>query len=159
MDTATYINVLIDTLVKKIKVLEELSSVIKAQEENFSTKDIDLDDFDSMLLKKDILIEQLNQLDDGFEKIYLRVKEELTLNGVIYRNYILTIQGYIKEIMEKSAFIQTKEKQLKLKIDSYLINKKNEIKNFKISNQTANSYYKNMMNSVQDEPYFLDKKN
>ncbi len=159
MDTATYINVLIDTLVKKIKVLEELSSVIKAQEENFSTKDIDLDEFDSMLLKKDILIEQLNQLDDGFEKIYLRVKEELTLNGAIYKNYILTIQGYIKEIMEKSAFIQTKEKQLKLKFDSYLINKKNEIKNFKISNQTANSYYKNMMNSVQDEPYFLDKKN
>lgn len=158
MDTATYINILTDTLVKKIKVLDKLTAVLKVQEECLSSNNVDLDKFDEMLTRKDILIEQLNQLDDGFEKIYLRVQQELTINSTKYRSDIITIQGYIKDIMEKSTFIQVKEKQFKVKFDSYLINQKNEIKNFKISNQTASSYYKNMANAYQGDSYFLDKK-
>lgn len=158
MDTATYINILTDTLVKKIKVLDEITSVIKVQEECLSSNDVDLEKFDDILTKKDMLIEQLNQLDDGFEKIYLRVQAELSTNSTRYKSDILKIQGYIKDIMEKSTYLQVKEKQIKMKFDSYLMNQKNEIKNFKISNQTASNYYKNMANAYQGESYFLDKK-
>lgn len=158
MDTATYINILTDTLAKKIKVLNELTFVIKVQEECLSSHDVDLEKFDEMLTKKELLIEQLNQLDDGFEKIYLRVQEELSINSAKYKSDILTIQEYIKDIMEKSTYLQVKEKQSKLKFDTYLMNKKNEIKNFTISKQTASSYYKNMANAYQGESYFLDKK-
>lgn len=158
MDSTTYINILKDTLVKKNHLLDELIEVTEFQEECVESSEMNLEQFDDTLSEKETYIKQLNQLDDGFEIVYLRVKEELTTNKEAFKEDILSIQELIKTITSKSAKLQIKEKQLKFKLESYLVVQKKEIREYKISTQTVSSYYKNMSNAYQGESYFLDKK-
>jgi tRNA U34 5-carboxymethylaminomethyl modifying enzyme MnmG/GidA len=158
MDTSTYISILTDTLIKKSKVLDELIVLNKEQEVMLVLDEVNLDFFDETLNMKEKLIKQLNQLDDGFEMMYARVQDELINNIDVYKANIVAIQELIKNIMEKSANLHIKEKNIKLKFETYLMKQKQEIKNYKMNSQSVSNYYKNMMNEYQGESYFLDKK-
>lgn len=118
-----------------------------------------MNQFEELIAKKDGLINQLNQLDDGFEKIYNHIREELLEYKNQYKSEIVIIQELIKQVTEKSMKLLTMEKQNKSKMDLFFLNKKSEIKNFKVSNQSVSNYYKNMANQHQGQSYFLDKKN
>lgn len=158
MDTSTYIKILTDTLSKKSKLLDELIELNKEQENMLTSFEVNIESFDDTINKKEILIVQLNQLDDGFEMIYARVQDEIKHNALNYKYEIVVLQEFIKNIMEKSMNLQIMEKSIKLKWETYLMKQKQEIKNYKISSQTVSNYYKNMMNEYQGESYFLDKK-
>lgn len=159
MDSTTYVTILKDTLVKKNSLLDKIIKVLEFQEECIENPKMNVEQFDKTLLEKETYIKQLSQLDDGFEKLYLRVKEDLTTKKEMFKEDILYIQELIKEITAKSAKIQIKEKQIKVKFESFLVSKKKEIREYKVNTQTISSYYKNMANSYQGESYFLDKKN
>lgn len=159
MDTSTYIKILTDTLMKKSKVLDELIELNKEEVDSLTIDEVNMEQFDEILNKKEYLIQQLNQLDDGFEKVYTRVSEQLVKNSVDYKDNIIIIQELIKNIMDKSINLQIKEKYSKGKFESYILNRKQEIKKYNTSNQTVSNYYKNMMNEYQGESFFLDKKN
>lgn len=158
MDTNTYIKILTDTLIKKNEILDELIIINIRQETMLSSLDINIESLDGIIDKKQELITQLNQLDDGFEIVYGRIQEEIKHQAFIYREEIVIMQGLIKEIIEKSTTLQAKEKTIKSKIEYFLTRQKQEIKNYKVSSQTVSNYYKNMMNEYHGESYFLDKK-
>lgn len=153
-----YINILQQSLVKKNDLLDRLIYVSSLQEEYTNNMPPQMDEFEQTLVEKDLLIEQLNQIDDGFEKVYEHVQQDIKLNRNKYKEEILQLQDLIKQITEKSVKLQTLELKNKSKLELYFLNRKKEIKNLKISNQTAFSYYKNMSNQNHDESYFLDKK-
>jgi len=129
------------------------------QEEFITLTPPDVDNFEASLTDKDILIEKINELDEGFEKIYEHVKNEIISNKLSHKEVILELQNLIKQVTEKSAKLQTLEIKNKKSLEIFFANKKKEIKDFKKSSETASSYYKNMMNQQLDESYFLDKKN
>jgi hypothetical protein len=101
----------------------------------------------------------LNQLDDGFEKVYDHVKDEISTNKLAYKDEIQQLQELIKKVTEKSIKLQSTELRNKSRLEAYFSTKKKDIKNFKVSSQTASNYYKNMSNQQQGQAYFLDKKN
>ena len=72
-NTETYIKVLIDTLKKKEKVLTSLSECTKQQSQLLEADEFDTEAFNSIIEKKDILLEELQGLDDGFLDLYERV--------------------------------------------------------------------------------------
>ena len=62
-----YIAILIQSLEKKISVLEEISRENKRQREVLQEADLDPDAFQATADRKEQLIEQVGFLDDGFE--------------------------------------------------------------------------------------------
>ena len=158
MDNKTYINILSDTLVKKISVLDELIQITKIQDEFISENPFHMDKFEDTLPRKEKLIQQLSQLDNGFERVYEHVKEELTIKNMNHKEQIIHLQELISEVMEKSTKLQTLEMKNKNRLDLYLIEKKKVIKDYKVNSKTASSYYKHMANQHSGQSYFLDKK-
>ena len=62
---------------------------------------------------KSKLIDQLNELDSGFEEVFARVKEELELHRSEYKDEIFKMQELIRMITDKSLRIQQQELQNK----------------------------------------------
>ncbi len=158
MEKKTYINILTDTLRKKINLLDQLISLTKEQEEIVSSNDSDRDRLEGTITEKEALINGLNQLDTGFEKVYQHVQAELQGNKNQYKDQILILQELILSITEKSSTLQAMELRNKGKFQLFFAGGKKEIKNFKLSSQTASKYYKSVINLPQDEAHFLDKK-
>ncbi len=158
MDNKTYVHILTDTLSKKNFLLDKLIQITEMQEKYITLTPPDMDNFESSLTDKEILIEEINELDEGFEKIYEHVKDEIISNKLNHKVAISELQNLIKQVTEKSAKLQTLEIRNKKSLEIFFANKKKEIKDFKKSSETASSYYKNMMNQQLDESYFLDKK-
>lgn len=158
MNDNTYINILISTLSIKNNLLDKIIQITLLQEANLSATPFSMAVFDETLAEKATIIEQLNKLDEGFEKVYDHVKEEISDNRMQYKDEILKLQELIKQVTEKSVKVQTEELRNKSKMELYFANSKKEIKNFKMSRQTVTSYYKNMPNQHQGQSYFLDKK-
>jgi hypothetical protein len=158
VDNNTYVHILTDTLSKKSFLLDELIQITEMQERYITLTPPDIDNFETSLEDKEMLIEKINELDDGFEKTYEHVKNEIISNRINHKEAIIELQNLIKQVTEKSAKLQTLEIRTKKSLEIFFANKKKEIKDFKKSSVTASNYYKNMMSQQLDESYFLDKK-
>ena len=81
-----YITIMLQSLQKKEKVLNSIIQINKRQKEELENPSLDPDDFDKTVEEKSELIEQLKLLDNGFEKLYEKVREELQTNKEIYQD-------------------------------------------------------------------------
>ena len=104
-----YITIMLQSLHKKEKVLNSIIQINKRQKEELENPSLDPDDFDKTVEEKSELIEQLELLDNGFEKLYEKVREELQANKELYKDEILQMQGSIRALTEKSMEIQAQE--------------------------------------------------
>jgi len=158
VDNQIYIDVLKDSLGKKVEVLDKLLQITLLQENIISTSPFDSEEFEQAYEKKDDLILRLNELDEGFEQIYDHVKDVLGNNKLEHKGDIIQLQNLIRQITDKSTELQSIEIRNKQKLDIIFTNRKKEIKDYKINSQTASSYYKNMTDQHQGQSYFYDKK-
>jgi len=74
----TYIAIMIQSLEKKEQVLDKIIELDTVQKNQLEDPNLTPDDFDDVVEQKSKLIEQLDNLDSGFEKLFERVKEEAT---------------------------------------------------------------------------------
>lgn len=158
MEDKIYINILIDTLDKKNKLLDSLLEYTQLQEKYIAQSPLNFEKFESNIDEKSVLIEKLNQIDTGFEQIYNRVNDELKHKKNEYKEEIIQLQSLVKEITEKSTKLQTLELRNKVKIELYLSNSKKQIREYNVNSKTASNYYKSMSNQVEGQAYFFDKK-
>lgn len=155
----TYINILIDTLNKKLNILKQIMDETGIQKDLLDNTPLDVEKYEESFAVKDVLINNILELDQGFENLYDRIKEEITSNKNKYREEILTLQGLIQELTDISIKLQLLESSNKIKMEVYFKNQKSEIKRKKIFNKTALGYYKNMTDQHQEgQSYFIDKK-
>lgn len=158
MANNTYVQILINILIKKNNLLDELINSSLLQEEYIALEKPDMNKFESTILEKESLIQQMNELDDGFEKVYDHVKDELNESKVQLKEDIIKLQNLIKDVTDKSMRLQAIEKSNNEKMIAFFSSKKKEIKNFKFSSNTVSNYYKSMTTHHQGQSYFLDKK-
>ncbi len=158
MENRTYINILTDTLKKKLAILEQLIVISTEQDGLISSETPDMDRLDHTFSDKEVLITQLNQLDDGFEKVYQHVKEALKEDKEQLKEQILMLQEMIRQVTDKSTQLQVIEHRNKNRFQLFFAGRKKEIKNFKLSSRTADSYYRSVLNGPTGESFFLDKK-
>lgn len=154
----TYINILTDTLNKKANILDQLIHITVIQEDIVTGESPDMNRMDETISEKEILITQLEQLDEGFEKVYLHVKDDITKDKEGYKEQILALQELIRSVTKKSTTLQATELRNRNRFTNFFTGKKKEIKNFKMSSQTANSYYRSATEHQQGQAHFLDKK-
>lgn len=157
-DHKAYINILIESLSKKNQVLDSILVATMQQAESLKHGMEDMDGFDEMISKKEILIGALNQLDAGFETIYERVQEELSSGRDRYQKEILILKDLICQVTDKSVKIQTLEQQNRNVLERIFAGRKKAIKDFKLNNQSVTNYYKHMSDSHGGESFFLDQK-
>ncbi|RDU21897.1 flagellar export chaperone FlgN [Anaerosacchariphilus polymeriproducens] len=153
-----YVIILIESLQKKIKVLDAIIEKNKEQKEIIKVDMMDTDQFENNIQEKAKLIDELNLLDEGFESIYNRVKEELTEKKDLYQKEIKTLQGLIGEITGKVMEIQAQEERNKSTIIQQFGKMRTKIKKSKASKNAALNYYKSMNKLTISDPQFLDRK-
>ena len=119
---------------------------------------MDPDDFDKIVEEKAKYIEHLDLLDQGFDKLFARVKEELDVNREAYHAEIKEMQTLIASITEKSNKIQVQEARNKDLMTQKFAKVHKQVRDVRASQQAVNQYYQSMKKINFIDPQFMDNK-
>ncbi len=153
-----YVQILIQSLNKKVSVLNMILEMNEKQSELISQDKFDFDSFDGLYSEKGKLIKELNLLDSGFEKVYNRVRDILDVDRQLYTEEIKIMQDLIKVIISKVADVEVSEKRNHEAMTQKNITMRKEVRSKKLSNKVAAEYYQNMNKLKAIQPQFVDKK-
>lgn len=153
-----YLTILEESLVKKLKVLEHIKEVNQAQTVLMKEKPVNLEAFDQCVDEKDLYIKELTDLDDGFEALYDKIKEELVGNREKYAEQIRRLQDLITEVTDSSVSIQAQENRNKELMAAYFKEEREALGQVRKSSKAAYGYYQNMNKKPTQQSYFMDKK-
>lgn len=154
----TYIDILLQSLNKKIEVLEEIVRLDELQKEQLVDEERSVDEFDATVESKAACIEQLEHLDSGFQKVYDRVSEEMKDHKEAHAEQIRTMQELIKRITDLSMQIQAQEARNKELMIQKFADVKVKAKSLRTSGKAADEYYRNMMKLNHVDPQFMEIK-
>ncbi len=149
---------MIESLRRKKDVLTEILKLSEEQSMLLEDPNLEPDAFEKNVNKKAALIEKLEQLDNGFESLYEKVKEELQNNKDIHKDQIVQMQELIRKLTELNMQIQTTETRNKEKATAKFAHIRKQAKEIRSSQKIVKEYYNNMMHKAYNEPHFLDNK-
>ena len=158
MSNNSYIEILKQSLSKKIELLNTISALNVELKHMLEDPELDPDTLDENMQRKAELVEELSGLDEGFNQIFERVKTELNANRERYAADIKYMQRMIASIMEKSNQVQLEEQRNKTLIEQKFGAVKKQIREVKQSRQAVSSYYKSMSKVNLVDPQFMDDK-
>lgn len=153
-----YLQIMQDSLEKKLDLLEKVEEKSLEQSDMLKETRVDLACIDANMDEKAELIDEILSLDNGFESIYGKVRQQLLNEKELYKNEIHSLQGLISKITEKSASIQALESRNKMQMGTVLSNRKKELQSKKNAMSVARDYYQTMNKVKYVSPQFLDKK-
>ena len=153
-----YVDIMLQSLKKKEQVLKEIIDQNQRQREILEDINGSAEDFDATVEAKTKLIEQLEQLDSGFQKLFDRMKEELEGNREAYADQIREMKQYIRSVTDKSIEIQAQEARNKDLMTSKFASVKKQVKTMRKSSAAVNEYYKTMSKLNYVDPQFMDGK-
>ena len=87
-----YLNVLEESLQKKLQVMAKIQDYNLRQQEIFRSENVELEKFDEYVAEKGALIDEVTALDSGFETLYAKVSAELAENRDKYADQIKRLQ-------------------------------------------------------------------
>lgn len=153
-----YLQVLEESLHKKMDVLRKIEEVNVRQEQILKSEMVLDDEFDKSITDKGVLIEQLKKLDEGFESLYEHIKEQLSTGKEKYKVQIAALQKLITDVTEKGVAIQAQEARNKMLVEQFFAQRKQELQKGRRSSKIALDYYRNMNQTQVVMPQFMDKK-
>ncbi len=156
--TTSYLKVLQESLLKKKEVLESIVLASEKQREIVSAENVDWDAFDRSVDAKGVLIDNLTKIDDGFQNVYERVKEELSQNRDFYKQEIADMQVLIRGVTELSAKVETLELRNKSLIEQRFAREHQQIRQSKVGSKVAMEYYQKMNKLNVIDPQLMDRK-
>jgi flagellar biosynthesis/type III secretory pathway chaperone len=140
----TYIDIMLQSLRKKVQVLNEIIRLNDQQKEQLTNLNRTVDEFDQTVEAKSACIEQLEQLDSGFEKLYAQVAEELSQNQEAHAEQIRQMQDYIRIVTDKSVRIQAQEARNKDLMREKFSKVKRQAKDVRANSRAITGYYNSM---------------
>ena len=154
----TQLDILSETLDKKLLVLNKIQEYNKIQEQSFQNGQVRLQDFDEAVEQKGRLIEEINRLDEGFELLYERLARELRENRQRYALQIKALQQKVARVTELSVAVQAQEQRNKKLVEDFFAGQKEQIGKNRKTSKAAYGYYKNMSGGNYEQPQFFDDK-
>ena len=159
MTNKEYIKIMKESLDKKVDLLEQLQGLNLEQKNILEDYDSSPQDLEENMDKKSTIIDRLDKMDDGFQSLYDKVKEELNSNKEAYADDIRSMQTLIKMIGDLSVDVQAKEVQNKELAKQRFSYVRTQIRETKHGQKAVASYYASMMNNTGYEgSQFWDKK-
>ncbi|MBR0092064.1 MAG: hypothetical protein IJP92_10230 [Lachnospiraceae bacterium] len=157
--TGNYLDMMADSLTRKIAALEEIEKVNAEQKKLFEQGDaMDDDAFDASVNRKGELIDEVDKLNDGFTSLFEKVKAGIGENKEKYATQIKGIQEQIRRITELSNSVQAQEARNKAIADRYFNEARRKLAEGKKTSGTAMRYYQTMSKSANIQPQFFDNK-
>lgn len=150
--------ILHQSLEKKNTILDAIIEQNSIQEDILKEDNLDMEAFDASIDRIDTLVTELEKLDEGFETLYDRVREELINNRQEYRNEIAQMQLQIQQITDKIVTINAGKMRNQMRAENHFKQKSREIKNAMSKTNATKSYYNNMNNLNYVAPQFYDSK-
>lgn len=147
MPVEDYIQIMIESLTKKSELLDKLISNNEEQYECVANKkyeEIDWDSFNLIVAQKQASIDRIVKMDEGFQSLYDRVKDQLKNNKDKYTDEIKEIQCLIEKVTGQGVKISTGEERNRRIIERVLGSRKKEIKRTRNSLKVASSYAQTM---------------
>lgn len=154
----TYVEIMLQSLEKKEKILDRIIVLNQRQRDGLEDPLFTPDEFDEIVEDKSRLIDQLLQLDSGFEKLFERMKEELEVNREAYADEIKSMQALIKSITDKSVQVQTQEARNKDLMTQKFASVKQQAKSVRVGGKALEQYRQNMTGVNLIDPQFMDNK-
>lgn len=153
-----YVDMMEDTLKRKEEILTIIYNRTKEQEILLKEEKLNEERFNELIQEKGERIEQLNQMDGGFDRLFKQVEKEITANREAYREQILRMQKLITLVSELGMKIQALEHQNSERFKIYLSTQRKTIRDFHMNNRTASTYYKNMSSAQgAGQSYFFNQ--
>jgi predicted nuclease with TOPRIM domain len=149
---------MLQSLKKKLQVLDAIRKQNERQKAILEAPDGDVDDFDETVEAKAALIEQLEQLDSGFDKLYARVQEELSKERAAYADQIRQMQRDIRLITDRSVEVQAQEARNKELMTQKFARVKRQARQVRTNYRATSSYHRSMSGTAFVEPQFMDNK-
>ena len=156
--TENYLMLLEESLKRKLQVMSEIQAYNIRQQEIFQAEEVDTDIFDQTVAEKGDLIDKLTSLDNGFERLYEKVAEELRDNRGKYAEQIKTLQELVTEVTDTSVTIQAQEARNKKLIEDYFKKGREDIRMNRKTSKAAIDYYRTMNKSAVIMPMLMDQK-
>lgn len=156
--TENYLNILEESLQKKLQVMAKIQDYNLRQQEIFRSDNVELDKFDEYVAEKGALIDELTALDNGFETLYGKVAEELADNRERYAEQIKRLQELVSRVTEESVGIQAQEARNKKLVEDYFRRERNSLNRNRKSSKAAYDYYKSMSQTNVVQSRFMDNK-
>ena len=150
--------ILLQSLEKKNGLLDQMILQNGVQEEILKREEFDMDAFDETIDKQSFYVEQLEKLDQGFESVYDRVREELLENKERYREEIKSMQIQIQQITDKIVTLNAGNMRNKMLAENQFKKKRQDIGAGVSKNRVARNYYNSMNNLNYVSPQFYDNK-
>ncbi|MCR4717798.1 MAG: hypothetical protein K5656_11535 [Lachnospiraceae bacterium] len=157
-DNDRNLKILRDSMDKKERILNNLISMTEQQADYLASDEFEFDVFEDMMNTKDLMIDELNSVDNGFESVYNRVRDELKAHPELYKNEIRDLKNCIREITSLSVELQALEERNKNRLEQFFLSKRGEITGYRRATNKVNAYYQTMTgaNSVVDS--MMDRK-
>lgn len=140
----TYLAIMLQSLKKKEKVLDEIIRLNDLQKNQLTDQTRSVDEFDKTVEDKATCIQQLEQLDSGFEKLYAEVAAELEADKGKYADEIRQLQERIRIVTDKSVMIQAQEARNKDFMMQKFTTVKQQAKGVRTNSKAITGYYKTM---------------
>lgn len=158
MEEKSYLAILEESLEKKIDLLRRLQQLNEEQATILKDPNALPEVFDENVKKKEVLIERLASIDNGFEQVFAKVEDELQANREKYRDTIARMQELIREITQRSVNLQVQEKRNADLARSKFSQVRQQVKEIRQNRKVVSSYYQNMMKTSVIDPQFMDRK-
>lgn len=155
---SNYLKVLEESLVKKSGILDEIQSANQAQNELLKAEKLDMEAYDKYVDVKDTCIQKLEKLDEGFESLYDKIREELLNHKAQYAEQIKKIQLLISEVTEKSVSIQAMEARNRDAVTAFFNREKQALGNGRKTSKAAYGYYKSLDKAIRENASYMDMK-
>jgi len=152
------LQVLIDALNKKHTILLSILDDSKKQYELSRESAFDLREFDNLVDHKDEMLRDMDNIDQGFDTVFQRIKSELLDNISSHTDEIGQMQKLIRAIIDCGAEISAVEMRTKESLKNSINKQRQELFQKRVSSKTVMDYYKasNQLNNLQ--PFFMDQK-
>lgn len=150
--------ILLQSLEKKSLLLDKMIQQNSIQEEILKADDLDMDAFDEAINKQGSYLEELDRLDQGFEAVYDRVRQELIQDKERYRAEIIRMKELIQQITDKIVTLNAGNMRNKVLAENQFKKKRISIGTGASKNKAARNYYNNMNNLNYVSPQFYDSK-
>lgn len=158
-EAAQYIDMMVASLQKKIGLLDSIIEMNKKVAVLAGKADMDFEELRSLLDERETVVNEINQMDSGFQTVFDKVKEALDKDKARYRQQILSMQNDIRQITERIVQIEKLESQNRLLMDGQFAKMRSDVQKAKKGVNVAQNYYKSMSKTMVTDAQFLDKKN
>ena len=155
MEDEAYVRVLRESLEKKVELLQLISKENEVQSKVLKDPTSTPDELQATMDHKDVWVDQISTLDDGFSVIFDKVKPLLMEHKAKYRDDIAAMQDLVREITDLTAQVRKQEQENYRLVEQKFAGIRKQVKKIRKSQSAVSNYYKAMNGDYDSQ--FLDK--